>query len=359
MPLCKTMDILADCERGKYAVGAFNLNCLDQIPYMIRKAEEKKSPLILVEPGVIEKYMDFEEFAQICAHQAAKASIPVGIHLSHGLDLEQTERAIKAGFTSVMYDGSKLPYEENVRTTKIAVEMGHAVGCAVEGELGALGSSFVSIAETMTDPAMARDFVNRTGVDILAIAIGNAHGFYHGTPSLDFKRLEEIRYAIMPYPCYITLHGGSGIPEGHLKRAIEMGFVKVCYYTEMCRVGKEETVKYLEAHPEYTGNYDIPYMIGACSEGFATAMAEAMDMYMSTGKAGELPAIGYSAPAITPASMPAMAAPAVKAAPAPAAFAPAAADAIPQNTDIGPAYPSLPALNKNFKNTGRYWDKNI
>ena len=355
MPLVKTMDMLAACDAGKYAVGAFNLNSLDQAQFLIKRAEQLKSPLLLVEPGVIEKYMNFEDFAMVTARAAADASIPVGIHLSHGLDLEQAERAMKAGFTSVMYDGSKLPYEENVRNTKIAVDMGRKYGCAVEGELGALGSSFVNIAETMTDPAMAKDYVARTGVDILAVAIGNSHGFYKGTPSLDFKRLEEIKYAIMPYNCYLTLHGGSGIPADHFKRSIELGIVKICIYTEMCHEGKADVKKYLEANPEYTGNFDIPDMNEACMGGFARSMESCMDMFMSIGRAdGSISALPREKKLITPAAMP------VAAAAAPVVCAaPAASDAVPENTDIGPAYPSLPALNKGFKATGRYWDKNV
>ena len=356
MPLVKTMDMLADCARGRYAVGAFNINALDQTPFLVKKAEELKSPILLVEPGVIEPYMNFEDYATVTARAARDAKVPVGIHLSHGLNLEQTERAIKAGFTSVMYDGSKLPYEENVRTTKIAVEMGHKMGCAVEGELGALGSSFVNISETMTDPALARDFVERTGVDILAVAIGNAHGFYKGTPALDFKRLEEIKYAIAPYPCYLTLHGGSGIPFDHIRRAIDMGIVKICIYTEMCHEGRKNGIAWFGAHPEYTGNFDTPDLNVAIMEGYAKAMESSMDMFMSIGKAGaDMPTLNVEKKTFAPTAMPQAAA----AAPAPAGNPLATSGDVPVNTDIGPAYPSLVAENHNFKSTGRYWDKNI
>ena len=353
MALTKTLDILAACEKGKYAVGAFNLNGLDQAQFLIKEAERLRSPLLLVEPGVIEKYMNFEDFAMVASRAASTAKVPVGIHLSHGLDLEQFERACKAGFTSAMYDGSKLPYEENVANTKIAVEIGHKLGCAVEGELGALGSSFASVAESMTDPAMAKDYVARTGVDILAVAIGNAHGFYKGTPSLDFKRLEEIRYALMPYNCYLTLHGGTGIPESHIKRSVEMGIVKVCIYTEMCHEGKKDVKEYLAAHPEYTGNYDIPDMIEALMGGYTRSMKSCMEMFMSIGRSDcDLAAIPFEKKAVVAASAPAFAAPAAVRAAAPV-------DEIPPVTDIGPAYPSLPALNPNFKATGRFWDNNV
>ena len=187
-------------------------------------------------------------------------------------------------------------------------------------------------------------------MDILAVAIGNAHGFYKGTPSLDFKRLEEIRYALMPYNCYLTLHGGTGIPENHIKRSIEMGIVKVCIYTEMCHEGKKDTVAYLNAHPEYTGNYDIPEMLAACMGGFARSMESCMNMFMCIGKADSgIDALPFAPKTFTPTAM--------KSAPAP--IAASSVSDIPPNTDIGPAYPSLPAENKNFKATGRFWDKNV
>lgn len=354
MPLVKTLDILAACSQGKYAVGAFNINGLDQPQYLIKRAEQLRSPLLIVEPGVIEKYVNFEDYAYATARAARDASVPVGIHLSHGLDLDQFERACKAGFTSVMYDGSKLPYEENVANTKKAVEIGHKFGCAVEGELGALGSSFANVSESMTDPALAKDFVTRTGIDILAVAIGNAHGFYKGTPSLDFKRLEEIRYALMPFNCYLTLHGGTGIPESHIKRSIEMGITKVCIYTEMCHEGKKDIKAYVDANPEYNGNFDIPDMLCAMMDGFNRSMESCMNMFMSIGKAYEsmdaLPDRTNNIP-VSPSTIEATAqVPFGKS---------TASDETPQNTDIGPAYPSLPALNPNFKSSGKYWDQNV
>lgn len=327
MPLCKTLDILKDCERGNYAVGAFNINGLDQPQYLIKQAEKLGSPVMIVEPGVIEPYVDFEDFAMVTARAAKKVNVPVGIHLSHGLDLEQFERACKAGFTSVMYDGSKLPYEENVRNTKTAVEIGHSFGCAVEGELGALGSSFADIKESMTDPDLARDYVARTGVDILAVSIGNAHGFYKGTPNLDFGRLAEIRRALMPYNCYLTLHGGTGIPADHIRRSIQQGITKICIYTEMCHEGKAGAKAYIQEHPDYTGNFDIPEMYKAVMDGFAHAETECMETFMSIGKYKKAAA--------------------------------AAMTDIPVNQDLGPAYPSLPARNPGYHSTGGYWDRNL
>ena len=324
MPLVRTKDILAACRSGQYAVGAFNINGLDQPQALIKKAEELGSPLIVVEPGVIEKYVNFEDFAAVAKRAARDATVPVAIHLSHGLSLEQCERACKAGFTSVMYDGPKFSFEENIRQTRRAVELGHKYGAAVEGELGALGSSFADISETMTDPEKAREFVERTGVDILAVSIGNSHGFYKGAPHLDFDRLAEIRRAISGYPCYLTLHGGSGISEEHFKRSIEEGIVKICIYTEMCSVGRREAENWLRVHPEYTGNYDTCDMVGAVLDGFTRSEAECMRMFMSGGRNEALPSL---------------------------------TDEVPLNLEPGPDYPSLVAANQGFKDTGKFWDQ--
>ena len=322
MPLVKTTDMLAACRQGRYAVGAFNINGLDQPAALIQKADELGSPLIVVEPGVIEPYVNFEDFVAVTKRAAEAAKVPVSIHLSHGLDLEQVERAAKAGFTSVMYDGSKLPFEENIANTRKAVEIGHKYGAAVEGELGSLGSSFVDISETMTDPEKAREFVERTGVDILAVSIGNSHGFYKGTPHLDFERLAAIREAIAAYPCYLTLHGGSGISEEHFRKSIEEGITKICIYTEMCALGREEIEAWLKEHPTYTGNYDTCELVKAAMKGFTRSEAHCMEMFMSAGRNETLPALSQ---------------------------------AVPENKDLGPEYPSLVALNPYFHDTGKFW----
>ena len=324
MPLVKTTDLLADCKQNHYAVGAFNINGLDQPQALIRRAEELGAPLIVVEPGVIEKYVNFEDFVAVTRRAARDASIPVSIHLSHGLDLEQVERAARAGFTSVMYDGSKFPFDENVANTQKAVSIGRRYGVAVEGELGALASSFADISETMTDPEKAREFVAKTGVDILAVSIGNSHGFYKGTPHLDFKRLAEIREAIRAYPCYLTLHGGSGISEEGFRTCIAEGITKICIYTEMCSLGRKKAERWLSEHRDYTGNYDTCDLIAATLTGFTASEEHCMNVFGSTGRSPSIPAL---------------------------------ADAVPENRDIGPAYPSLVAENPGFQSTGKFWDE--
>ena len=358
MAFVKTLDILKHCADEKYIVGAFNLNGLDQPEALIKRAEELGAPLLITEPGVIEPYVSFEQMAAVTYLAAKDRRVPVGLHLSHGMDLDSVERALKAGFTSVMYDGSRLEYEENVRTTREAVKMGHSYGAAVEGELGALpgasegGAAVDSTADTMTDPTLAKDYVKRTGVDILAVSIGNAHGLYHGKPSLDFQRLEQIYYGLLSQDVYLTLHGGTGIPEDHIKRSMGMGIVKVCIYTDMCVEGKKNARAYVEQKPDYQGNFDICDMIGAVNKGFVDAMEVCMRMFSSTGRVhrGE--------------TMPTAGIPNVRA--AASSFAAASTPVVSSggtvvNHDIGPAAPSDPALHPESAAAAQklYWHKNV
>ena len=356
MALTKTLDILKKCAQEKFIVGAFNLNGLDQPSALIKRAEELGSPILVTEPGVIEPYMDFEQLAAVTYHAAKNTQIPVGLHLSHGMDLDIVERALKAGFTSVMYDGSHMEYEENVRMTSEAVKMGHSYGAAVEGELGALpgaaegGAAVSGTADTMTDPALAKDYVKRTGVDILAVSIGNAHGLYKGKPSLDFQRLEQIYYGLMAQNVYLTLHGGTGIPEEHLRRSMGMGIVKVCIYTDMCVEGKKNAKAYVEEKPEYQGNFDIPDLIGAVNKGFVDAAEVCMKMFMSTGRTNRYETftpVETGGVKVTATSLDSG-----KAVPAAGPI---------QNRDIGPATPSEPAIRPESDEAkhGIYWHTNV
>lgn len=358
MAFVKTLDILEKCAQEKFAVGAFNLNGLDQIPAIVKRAEALGSPILITEPGVIEPYVDFEQMTAVTYNAAKNAKVPVGLHLSHGGDLDIVERAIKAGFTSVMYDGSKLEYEENVRITAEAVKMGHSSGVAVEGELGALpgasegGAAAAATVDTMTDPALAKDYVARTGVDILAVSIGNAHGLYKGKPSLDFARLEQIYYGLMSQNVYLTLHGGTGIPEDHIKRAMGMGIVKVCIYTDMCVEGKKNANSYVQEKPEYQGNYDICDLIGEINKGFVDAAEVCMKMFSSIGRvhksdiyeAAQVGGDSVSASAIVSGKAPA-----------------GKADGPVENWDVGPATPSEPTIRQESKQARDkvYWHKNV
>lgn len=358
MAFIKTLDILKKCAEEKFVVGAFNLNGLDQPAALIKRAEELGSPILVTEPGVIEPYVDFEQIAAVTYHAAKNANIPVGLHLSHGMDLETVERAAKAGFTSVMYDGSKLEYEENVRLTKEAVKIGHSYGVAVEGELGALpgasegGAAAAASVDTMTDPALAKDYVKRTGIDILAISIGNAHGLYKGKPSLDFQRLEQIYYGLMTQDVYLTLHGGTGIPEDHIKRAMNYGIVKVCIYTDMCVEGKKNARAYVDEKPDYQGNFDICDMIGEVNKGFTDAAEVCMTMFSSIGrvqKGDMLTPAKPKAGCISTAELKSS-----------ANLASGSSGPV-ENWDIGPVTPSHPTMRKESREAREkiYWHQNV
>jgi hypothetical protein len=207
-----------------------------------------------------------------------------------------------------------------------------------------------STADTMTDPTLAKDYVKRTGVDILAVSIGNAHGLYHGKPSLDFQRLEQIYYGLMSQDVYLTLHGGTGIPEDHIRRSMGMGIVKVCIYTDMCVEGKKRAKAYVEQKPEYQGNFDVCDLIGEINKGFVDAMEACMRMFSSVARVhrGEtLSAAGKSLK--VEASAHAAPAEAVK------------AGNTVVNHDVGPAAPSDPALRPESAAAAQklYWHMNV
>ena len=233
-------DILAEAERGKYGVGLFNMLNLEMARGIIEAAEEERSPLIL---GVAEVHLPlipFEYASLIMRDIAAKASVPVCLHFDHGTDPEKIGAAIKAGFSSVMYDGSALPYEENIKNTLEVCKMAHAKGVSVEAELGHVGGgeggTDDGIEEMYTKVDQVVDFNNRSEVDALAVAIGTAHGKYKTKPVLDINRLAQI-YAVSDKP--LVLHGGSGLSDDDFRNTIANGIRKINICTEMCVAARE------------------------------------------------------------------------------------------------------------------------
>ena len=220
--------VLQKAKRGGYAVGAFNVNNLEMIQAIMAAAEAEKSPVIIsTSEGAIE-YAGMDELGTLVHLAASRSKLPVVFHLDHGKDVKLIERAIKSGwYTSIMFDGSALPYKENLKTTKRLVEMAHKKGISVEAELGAIAGieDFVSVEARdahFTNPDQAVEFVIKTGCDALAIAIGTSHGAYKfkNESNLDFRRLKEIKSKInVP----LVLHGASGIPADVKKICIEHG----------------------------------------------------------------------------------------------------------------------------------------
>lgn len=235
--------ILEDAKKRHYAIGAFNVPNLESVQAVISAAEELQVPVILQHAEVHENLISLAEIGPIMLDYARRASVPVCVHLDHGASFDLCIKAVRLGFTSIMYDASAKSYEENFKETKEIVKIAHAAGVSVEAELGhiftsALGGGegrgatgaedYASLDDCYTDPATARKFVKGTGVDALAISFGTTHGVYLTEPELDLDRITQIRNEIdIPF----VMHGGSGVSDEDFKTAIRNGITKINYYT--------------------------------------------------------------------------------------------------------------------------------
>lgn len=239
--LVNLKEILKIAEEQKIAIGSFNTPNLTSAKAVISAAEELGQPVIIMHAQVHEEMglCNMEEIAPIMLFFAKRAKVPVCVHLDHGTDLDYVKRGLELGFTSVMYDGSTLPTEENVANTQKAVLEAKKTGASVEAEIGSMGAregGGGGDASIYTDPDAAADFVERTGIDALACAFGTAHGFYKDAPKLDFERLSTIE-SMINVP--IVMHGGSGVSEADYREVIRRGVRKINYYTYMAKAGGE------------------------------------------------------------------------------------------------------------------------
>lgn len=235
MPLVTSQQMLENARSGSYAVPAFNIENMEMVQAVLQKATELRSPVMLQTTPSTVKYAGIEMLQAMVQVQAERCPIPVALHLDHGESFALTIQALRAGYTSVMIDGSKLPWAENIALTQKVVEMATAIQIPVEAELGKVGGKEddleISNKEAIyTDPEEARQFVAATGVHSLAVAIGTAHGFYKGHPKLDFDRLAKIRAAV---DVILVLHGASGIPDELVRQSIALGVSKVNFATEL------------------------------------------------------------------------------------------------------------------------------
>ncbi|AZT89482.1 class II fructose-bisphosphate aldolase [Caldicellulosiruptor changbaiensis] len=244
-------DVLGYTKVKKFGVGMFNGLSADFYEGLIDAAEELKTPIII---GIADRFvdrLDFEMLAEVMIFLAKRSSVPVCVHLDHAKSLKNIMRAIKAGFTSVMFDGSNLPFEENIKKTKEVVEIAHSVGVSVEGELGVVGRGEWDFKnpEFYTKPEEAEVFAKQTGVDALAVSIGTVHGVYKGEPKLDFERLAEIRKRV---DCYLVLHGGSGLSDDDFKKCIEYGINKVNIFTDLTLAINEKLPEFIKTTDNLT-----------------------------------------------------------------------------------------------------------
>ena len=282
--LVTTKELLLDAQKKNYAVGAFNINNMEIIQAIIGAAEELNSPVILQASQGGIKYAGIEYIAALGKAAAQKAKVPVALHLDHGTDFDQIVLCLRNGFTSVMIDGSKYPFEENVAITKKVVEIAHAVGVSVEAELGKIGGTEDDITvderdATMTDPEEARRFVEETGVDSLAIAIGTAHGVYKGEPKLDFERLKAIR-EVVEVP--LVLHGSSGVPSESLEKAIALGICKVNIDTDIRAAFARGVKEFVAENPD---EIDPRKILGPAREAMKEVIKDKIKIFGSVGRA--------------------------------------------------------------------------
>jgi tagatose 1,6-diphosphate aldolase GatY/KbaY len=235
MALVRSTELLLRAQGGSYAVGAFSVENMEMVQAVVETAEELDSPAIIQTTPSTIAHGDVDMFRAMVNAAAEKVPVPVVLHLDHGNSLELCKNAIDAQYTSVMIDGSTLPFDENISLTRNVVEIAQPKGIPVEAELGTIGGKeddheVSGKHARYTDPDKAKEFVDLTGVQSLAVAIGTAHGFYKFKPELDYDRLREIRNAVdVP----LVLHGASGVPDESVRQAIKLGICKVNYATEL------------------------------------------------------------------------------------------------------------------------------
>ena len=251
MPLVTSKELMLDAQKNHYAIGAFNVENMEMVQAVIAAAEELRSPVILqTTPGTL-KYASPEMYYANVAAAAKAATVPVVMHLDHGSSFDLAMRCFRAGYTSIMIDGSQKDFEENISLSKSVVEACHAGGIPVEAELGKVGGKEDDLdggaGNGYTVPEEAAEFVVRTGVDFLAVAIGTAHGVYKGIPKLDVERVGRIA-ELVGIP--LVLHGTSGVPDDIVRECIARGMCKVNYATDL-RIAFTEGVKeYLQKDPK-------------------------------------------------------------------------------------------------------------
>jgi fructose-bisphosphate aldolase, class II len=256
MALVSMKTLLEKAEQQNYAVGSFSVANMEMIIGTIKAAEELNSPIILQIAEVRLNHSPLQLIGPMMVSAAKEAKVPVAVHFDHGTTLEKIEESIKLGFTSVMIDGSKYPLEENIEVTKKVVKLARDYGVDTEAEIGKVGRSedgLEDIKMAYTDKDEAEIFCKSTGIDALAIAIGNAHGVYIGEPKLDFTILKNIDQAVnVP----LVLHGGSGISDDDFRKCIELGIRKINVATATF-ISVEENVRKLYREPKEIGYYDL------------------------------------------------------------------------------------------------------
>lgn len=251
MPLVTSKELLQKAQQGGYAVGAFNVENMEMVQAVVAAAEELKSPVIMQTTPSTVKYAGLDYYYANVKAAAEKASVPVVIHLDHGNSFDLAMQALRTGYTSIMIDGSHGSFEENIKVSKAVADACRPSGVSVEAELGKVGGKEDDLDggedNPYTDPQEAKEFVEKTGVDSLAVGIGTAHGVYKGKPNLQFDILSQIR-EVVDIP--LVLHGTSGVPDEDVKECIKRGICKVNYATDLRIAFTKGVNEVLGEHPE-------------------------------------------------------------------------------------------------------------
>lgn len=279
-------EVLRPAKANKYAVGLFNAVNLELARGILNAAESSRSPVIMGTAEILLPYGPLDEVSYYLLPMAKKASVPVVVHLDHGLTYDTCIKALELGFSSIMYDCSTDSYDDNVRKVKEMADIAHSYGATIEGELGHVGDNEGSAegsnhiedpSKYFTDPKLAKDFVEKTGVDALAIAVGNAHGAYKLPPKLDFERIRTIAQTVdVP----LVLHGGSGLTDNDFRQAIKEGISKVNIFTDINVAAVEAEFKKFSSMDK--GIIDL---IPAAVEAVKQESLKKMQLFSSDGKA--------------------------------------------------------------------------
>ncbi len=278
-------DVLSKAKAGHYAVGLFNTHDTDMLEAAISAAEELRSPIIIGTAEVLLPYGDLPLLAPALVAAARRASVPVVVHYDHGLTFEKTMEALKEGFSSVMYDASAKPYADNIAETAEVAKIAHAFGATIEGEIGHVGSAQAGDDRNgqYTTVEEAVDFQTKTGVDALAVAVGNAHGVYKSKPCIQLDRIAELNAAVS---CPLVMHGGSGLSADDFRNAIARGVAKMNIHTDMVCAGMRAMYEQCDAHNrEKIVTWDYLDTRKAKVAAIRAVVAEKLTLFGSVGKA--------------------------------------------------------------------------
>ncbi len=281
-------ELLQDAQQQGYGIGAFNITSTTYIDAILDAAQEKKSPVIIaISEGHVRKgYVSLEATVKYIQQRIKGLSIPIALHFDHGETIEMIEKAINCGFTSVMIDRSHETLEQNIKDTRIIVDICKNKNISIEGELGMIGGKegdgHINIADSslFTDPNIALKYIQETNVDALAVAIGNVHGRYSGKPNLDFYRLQAIKNQVaIP----LVLHGGSGISEDDFRKLIQNGIYKINFYSGNAQVAYSSCKEFMDTDPLQRG-VDIGELFKTVYKSVKENVMLQMDIFMSSNK---------------------------------------------------------------------------